>query len=198
MKNPFIIPILSILKAHNKGLSEYEILRSLKSQFPDFCKLADDSNLCLFRQHFLVMNALYQLQSQLLQDEGLILSISPLKIQIDFTVTQETSTDTKKNQTELKFSAEKKIINYYLDWDEYIKTDEAEVEALLESFFKGLHNPSAIEEAFRTLQLPKTASSHEIRNQYRKLISRSHPDKGGSASDFIELKEAYELLSSRK
>ncbi|WP_191602200.1 DNA-J related domain-containing protein [Marinomonas algicola] len=198
MKNPFILPILSILKTHPDGLSEYEILRALKIQFPEFCSLAKESSLCLFRQHFLVMNALYQLQTQLWLEEGLTLSISPTHIQINFNQRPKNNVNEKKGQTQVKDSAEAKIISYYLDWNEYIKTDEAEVEALLQSFFKGLHNPSATEHAYKTLKLHKNASYNEIKNQYRKLASLSHPDKGGSATEFIELREAFELLSSRK
>lgn len=198
MNNPFVIPILSMLKTNADGLSEYEILRYLKTQFPEFCSLAEDAGLCLFRQHFLIMNALYQLQMQLWQEEGLKLAISPTHIQIHFTSTPKNNINVKKHQTQVKDSAEAKIISYYLDWSEYTKTNETEVEALLQSFFKGLHNPSATEHAYKTLKLHKNASYTEIKTQYRKLASLSHPDKGGSTSEFIELREAFELLSSLK
>ncbi|MFT2112451.1 DNA-J related domain-containing protein [Marinomonas sp. 2405UD68-3] len=201
MKNPFIIPILSILKEHKEGLPEFDIIRTLKSQFPDFSTLATDANLCLFRQHFLVMNALYQLQTQLWQDEKLKLSISPMHIQIDFSYLNKlppSKHDEKIQGTNVNHSAEVKLANYYLDWSEYTDTDEAEVKLLLDNFFKGMQHPIKFDQAYKTLNLPKDATYSEIKKQYRSLASQAHPDKGGSSTKFIELREAFELLSHHK
>ncbi len=201
MKNPFIIPILSILKQHKEGLAEFDIIRELKSQFPDFCTLAKDANLCLFRQHFLVMNALYQLQTQLWQEENLKLTISPIHIRIDFSFVKsdkDTEQDSKTERTDVNHSAEVKLASYYLNWQEYTDTDEAEVRSLLDNFFKGIQQPKKMNEAYEILNLPKDATYAEIKKQYRALASQAHPDRGGSATKFIELREAFELLAHNK
>lgn len=132
MKNPLITPILAMLKAQPHGLKEFDILKSLQNQFPEFSQLADDTNLQLFRQHFLIMNALYQLQSQLWQEDNLMLSIEATQIRLLSTQHISTSDNTSINN-----SPDAKLAAYYLDWSEYEKTDEADVARLLDSFYKG-------------------------------------------------------------
>ncbi|KAI8072681.1 hypothetical protein BC940DRAFT_330147 [Gongronella butleri] len=47
---------------------------------------------------------------------------------------------------------------------------------------------------FRILQLPRTASSQEIKQQYIKLAKQHHPDCGGSETQFRQVQEAYLFL----
>lgn len=47
---------------------------------------------------------------------------------------------------------------------------------------------------YETLFLDRTATSEQIRQAYRKLVQKEHPDKGGSAESFKTIKEAYEVL----
>jgi len=54
---------------------------------------------------------------------------------------------------------------------------------------------------YKILGLPDNAPIHNVRKQYRKLVMRYHPDKNPSASSqkrFIEIKEAYEILTGKK
>lgn len=56
-----------------------------------------------------------------------------------------------------------------------------------------MHDP------YQTLDLPKTASAEEITSAYRKLSRKYHPDLNPgdekSKEKFLQVKEAYELLS---
>ncbi|BFM50426.1 DNA-J related domain-containing protein [Marinomonas sp. THO17] len=190
MKNPLIAPILSMLKARPHGLKEFDILKSLQAQFPEFSQLADDTNLQLFRQHFLIMNALYQLQSRLWQEDNLMLSIEATHIRL--LTTQHTTTS---DNTNLNNSAEAKLAAYYLDWNEYEKTDETDVARLLKSFYKGICHPGDRRTALKTLKLAEdNPSKNSIKQQYRKLAQQYHPDRGGDQETFISLREAYEQL----
>lgn len=110
MKNPLITAILALLKEHLGGISEFEILKVLKNQFPELKQLAEDANLQLFRQHFLIMNALYQLQESLWQDEQLVLSITALEISLlpALPVEQTSGLDLGSN-------VDAKLAAYYLD-----------------------------------------------------------------------------------
>lgn len=190
MKNPLITPILAMLKAQPHGLKEFDILKSLQNQFPEFSQLADDTNLQLFRQHFLIMNALYQLQSQLWQEDNLMLSIEATQIRLLSTQHISTSDNTSINN-----SPDAKLAAYYLDWSEYEKTDEADVARLLDSFYKGICHTGDRRSALKVLELEEdNPSKNSIKQQYRKLAQQHHPDRGGDQEIFISLREAYEHL----
>ena len=190
MRNPLVASILTLLKAHPDGISEFDILKTLKQQHPTFNELADDANLQLFRQHFLIMNALYQLQGRLWREDNLVLEISSLKIKLT-----SKSVIPKAQQQELDNSADVKLAAYYLDWQEYQKTDEAEVSRLLESFYLGTCYQTGRQEALKTLAIDhENPSKVEIKQHYRKLVQKHHPDLGGDPETFIALRQAYEQL----
>ena len=48
---------------------------------------------------------------------------------------------------------------------------------------------------YATLGVAKTASEDEIKQAYRRLASKHHPDKGGDTQKFQEIEEAYRVLS---
>ena len=190
MRNPLIAAILTLLKKNLSGISEFEILKTLREQFPAFNQLAKDENLQLFRQHFLIMNALYQLQANLWQDEKLALSIHTLQIKLLPSVpVAQADTRTLTNDVDTKLAA------YYLDWNEYEKTDESEVSRLINSFYQRMHLDGDIQSALNTLEITSlTPSKTEIKQQYRKLVQKHHPDAGGNPETFIEIRQAYEQL----
>jgi hypothetical protein len=190
MKNPLVGPILAILKKSPSGISEFDILKALKDLLPAFSQLADDNNLQLFRQHFLIMNALYQLQTSLWQDENLILDITATRITL-FSASQVNLSES----TTLSDSVDAKLAAYYLDWDEYEKTDINEVSRLLNSFFKGIDLNGNRDAALKTLEIESdNPSKADIKLQYRKLAQQHHPDRGGDQDIFIDLRQAYEYL----
>ncbi|WP_133012297.1 DNA-J related domain-containing protein [Marinomonas flavescens] len=190
MRNPLIGPILHILKKHPEGVGEFEILKTLKQQIPELTDIATDVNLQLFRQHFLIMNALYQLQSSLWQEESLSLSISATHIRI-LPRTQVPLS----NSRDINNSVDAKLAAYYLDWHEYEKTNEEDVSSLLSSFYQGIYLTGDREAALEALQLTQSSpSKEEIKRQYRKLAHQTHPDRGGDTDAFISLRQAYECL----
>tara|TARA_R110000764_G_scaffold9539_2_gene30523 strand:- start:1643 stop:2221 length:579 start_codon:yes stop_codon:yes gene_type:complete len=190
MKNPLVGPILVILKNHPNGMSEFDILKALKERLPEFSQLAEDNNLLLFRQHFLIMNALYQLQSSLWQEDNLTLHISAMRIHL-VSATQIKRSDS----TILSDSVDAKLAAYYLDWEEYEKTGIDEVSHLLNSFYKGISLSGDRESALKTLQIQSTNPTKTvIKQQYRKLAQQHHPDRGGDQDLFIDLRQAYEYL----
>lgn len=192
MNNPLIEPILSILEASDKGISEFELLRQLESQVPLFDELGDDPDLKLFRKHFLIMNALYQLQRKLWQEDEVRLYISPLQIHLEAVAEVENS-----QSSEVEDGAEAKLAAYYLDWDEYDNTDAEDVAALLKGFYNKLFNHDDTEKALKLLGIKENSTKLEIKRAYRLLVKKAHPDKGGDAKKFIKLRKAYEHLISQ-
>lgn len=51
---------------------------------------------------------------------------------------------------------------------------------------------------YAVLGVPKGASKEEIKKAFHKLAHKYHPDKGGDASKFKEINEAYQVLSDDK
>lgn len=43
-------------------------------------------------------------------------------------------------------------------------------------------------------KIKKSSSQEEFKKEYKKLILKHHPDKGGNSSMFIKIKEAYDNL----
>lgn len=50
------------------------------------------------------------------------------------------------------------------------------------------------DEAYRVLGVRPPFSADQLKSAYRKAAKKYHPDFGGSASDFIKAKEAFDLL----
>jgi hypothetical protein len=190
MKSPLTTVILNLLKSNLKGISEYEILQTLKEKIPEFNNLAKDETLQLFRQHFLIMNALYQLQNSLWTDEKVLLSIHVLEIKL-----LDTKQLTLSNSKGLSSHVDAKLAAYYLDWSEYEKTDQCDVTNLINSFYKRMGLEYNKQSALDVLGIEsKYPSEGEIKQQYRKLVRIHHPDTGGNPEIFIEIRQAYEQL----
>lgn len=49
-------------------------------------------------------------------------------------------------------------------------------------------------EALQTLGLPADATWDMVERVYRRLAAKHHPDKGGDAARFREIRAAYEIL----
>ncbi|TBR44226.1 molecular chaperone DnaJ [Marinomonas agarivorans] len=192
MHNPLIEPVLAILEQNPLGISEYKLLKELDLTTQVFSELEGDEKLILFRKHFLIMNALYRLQTQLWQEDKIKLRVSPLNIVIE----QQTASLTSSSTTHLDDATEAKLAAYYLDWNEYNKTQTGDVEALLTGFYRKLYEGNDTQKALDVLELSENCSKEMIKKAYRQRIKHAHPDKGGDPQHFIKLRRAYEHLLS--
>jgi hypothetical protein len=184
--NPLIVPILRILKAERAALSEYELIRRLEAEDIEVVATrVASADLTLFKKHFLVMNALYRLQEELLAEQCL-LRISPLAI--DITGMDQTGS------VNVPDAAHFKLREYYLDWCNFDQTGEAEVTRLLAGFWLRYAANEKQQDALNVLGLEPAADWSMIREQYRRMAALHHPDKGGDGRRFIEIREAYETL----
>ena len=186
-------PILQdILLNNSDGLSEFELFNRLKSPpYELFSADALRDPLSLFQSHFILFNALYQLGDQWLQNKTGLLQIHCSCIRRD---PWEAGHNGVVKQDKLRA--------YYLDWTNLSDTDQSQVEAMLDSFwtaYSGMpsqtqNNNMPLQQALDLLALTSPFSLQQLKQQYRKMLHKHHPDKGGNNGQTVRLHNAYERL----
>ncbi|WP_028469399.1 DNA-J related domain-containing protein [Neptunomonas japonica] len=206
MHNPITAIILATLRKYPQGFNEYTLIQAIESAGL-FDALDSNLDVALFQKHFLTMNALYQLQVSLWEEETLYLEISALRIHLDTGRVEtnqikstahtrlEGSTANNIKETLPEQSRNEALRSYYLDWSHYNSADEASVKQLLNSFWERFLNPEQRVTALNTLEISDNVPSPAtIKQQFRLLAAKHHPDKGGDPDSFIAIREAYEIL----
>lgn len=182
--NPLIAPLLALLQQAAGSYKVHELMAALRQQGA-IPQLADDERLQLFRVNFLIMNALYQLQAEFWQ-EGWWLVISTLDIRLE----QLAETPDASHA----FALSENLRSYYLDWQVFWQTDRAEVEGLLNRFWRAYDCEGHKTEALALFDLHEGASQEVIRRRWRELALQHHPDRGGNAETFIRIRWAWQCL----
>ena len=185
-KNPFVIPILEILKQAEAELGEYDIIQQLEQQGFEFPVQDDSYEMTMFKKHFITMNALYQLQQELFED-GYYLSITAVRVSL-------LAIHDQAGRLPAVDEGEAKLRDYYLDWSHFDKTSQQHVEQLLTSFWEKYFAIDRQQQALGILGLSEDSSWQDIQRRYRQLAGRHHPDRGGDHARFIEVREAFEVL----
>jgi DnaJ-domain-containing protein 1 len=186
--NPLIPAILQVLRQAEKTLAIHELLQELKA-VAKIPSLDDDVQLALFKLNWLMMNALYQLQMQLIE-EGYFLSISTLDIHLEPARELASASAQQISCQPLR--------DYYLNWGHFSDTTKEEVQALLDGVWQEYISGDEQAKAYQVLGLEEGASIRLIRKTYRSLAGRYHPDKGGDPIKFMEIREAYEILKKAR
>ncbi|MGL4249177.1 MAG: DNA-J related domain-containing protein [Aeromonas sp.] len=182
--NPLTAPLLALLQQATDSYKVHELMAALRQQ-EKIPHLADDEQLQLFRVNFLIMNALYQLQAEL-YEAGWWLGISTLDIRLEPLA--------ENPEASRAFALGEHLRSYYLDWPIFWQTDRAEVEALLNRFWRTYDREGHKAEALALLDLAEGASQEAIRRRWRELALQHHPDRGGNAETFIRIRWAWECL----
>lgn len=185
----FLEHVASIIEHSERPIDEYELITRLKDQqtfiaIEKSCQ--QQPQLLLFRKHFTVMNALYQLQPIFWQQQQ-HLNISALEIFLQ-------PVKKELNTTNINVNCDSGLRDYYLNWENYLSTGEAEVSALLSDFWIKYSKLDKRQAALELFELPSHATSRDITQRYRQLMSTHHPDKGGNSEMFIQYREAWEIL----
>jgi hypothetical protein len=185
MNNPLIIPILGYLRERNIACSLIDLVKLCEQNLLIIVGRDVDPQVAIFQKNFFVMNALYQIQEDILS-EGFLLEIFPLDISIvpSFDGGQGELTTRDIN-----------LARYYLDWSNLNSITVEDIETLFSQFWQEYRAVDSIDAALTTLGLDKNVGWLDIRQAYKKKITTCHPDKGGRADDFIEIRKAYEILS---
>lgn len=182
--------IQNFIDSHPEGFKEFTLMKYLEQHNSTIQKLEGNDELTLFKKHFLIMNTLYKLQDFYHREQGNTLLISATKIEFaEYTA----GTSSKHLSPE---SSNAKLKAYYLDWSNLVDMDQESVEKLLDDFWSKFFALDERKEALELLGLASTASEKEIKSKFKYLAAQHHPDRGGDAETFIQIRLAYETLTS--
>ena len=185
--NPLIPAILDLLNRSGKTLKIYQILSDLDADIAAPLVATDDYHLAIFRKNYWLMNALFRLQSALLE-QGYFLKIG--QVEVSLLVASPSA------GAEISDDSDGPLREFYLDWAHYHEAGVDEVISLLKSFWSHYDSSDNVKSALHVfgLEYSQDYDWELIKIRYRKLASQYHPDRGGDAAQFITLREAYEIL----
>lgn len=185
--------VQQVLNEHPSGLSEYALIQQLKSRHSAFAQVNLSDPLSLFRTHFMLFHVLYLLRDRLRHASQYDLLIHPLSIRLQPATQAQAQTAAVGHEDTLRA--------YYLDITQLTSTDRAAVEALLYGGLTGLAQPHCVTHALTELDLDQPAhslSAQVIRQQYRVLVSRHHPDRGGCTARLQRINQAMDTLRQHR
>jgi hypothetical protein len=179
-----IIQIIDDYLVENTSVREFELIQHLKrlGQEP-FSEFNISVSKDLFRAHFLLKHALYNLQNIYFQEAKFVLDIGLVHIIREPFVSGESS-----------LTSHDSVKAYYLDISHYFETEEDEVNDLLNQFWRKFLVQDDKQAALSVLELPLAADYSQVKMQYKKLAQLHHPDKGGCEERFKKISAAKRLL----
>lgn len=182
--NPLVPAVLQVLCERAGSLAIHQLLQQVKKRYT-IPPLDSDAQVAVYKLNWLIMNALYQLQTDFYQ-QGYYLHISTLDIHL------EALSDNAN--AEVKPSSNEALRDYYLDWRRFSETSKEQVEDLLAGMWRYAISDEKAQNAYTILGLEPHTTIAQVRKRYRHLASRYHPDKGGTAEEFMQVREAYEII----
>jgi DnaJ-domain-containing protein 1 len=198
--NPYLAPILSEIDQfldQHPLTHEHSLIKHLqKTQTEPFQHFHLSQSKDLFNAHFLCMHALYHLKNQYAQQGEFLLRIHAIQIErinihaLDSADQSQILTALNDHQLMLNDPLE----SYYLDSRHYFETQEDDIHAMLKSFWQCYLAQDEKAASLDILELPRHADHKMIQQQYRRLAQKHHPDKGGCAARFNEIRQAKSIL----
>lgn len=176
---------IEIYLLENCPTREFDIIRYLQSikRIPENVL---QQSLSMFRCHFLIFNCLYRLKikGHLLQQYSL--DISSLQIRLVNFKQNHRVNNALDNYDPLAC--------FYLDFEHVNQMDELEINKLLDNFWQNYFTPKQHSQALKELDLTAPVDIKTIKKQYRRLVMRHHPDRGGDPHKLVAINQAMSCL----
>jgi hypothetical protein len=130
------------------------------------------------------------------QDAQLEISVFNIKKSfIDVSNTSKESTAKHSSAEKASLLNSDPLAQYYLDWSHFSTTDSDDVDQLLNNFWKKVWVPQKdIQQALIIMELEVLVPLPQLKQQYRRLAQRFHPDKGGDSDHFKKICQAFHQL----
>lgn len=191
MHNPLLAPTAYLLQQYPQGLSEFELIKLLQERCDFIPDAFSGDSLSLFRTHFLLFNALYQLQASWLNEGAGYVSVDALRIQYF------PSSESSASQVQGLIAAQSEALrDYYLDMTNLTEMEREDVESLLKSFWLKYAASDQRMSALAVLELVDPVTMSDIKLAYRRKAMALHPDRGGDVQALQEVNAAMDLLKT--
>lgn len=199
-----LVDILSTKKSlFVAGITEYELINILKkAPFRLFDEDALRDPFMLFKTHFVLFHALYQLKTHWIEQREGFLDIHALSIKLNLFNASDLMQSSADESTTVLDKPDL-LAEYYLDWGNFEKTDRDTVDTLLDAFWKKMeqddgsgYEQSDIEKAHLVLGVPKDSpvTLQQLKRIYKRTLQSAHPDKGGTQQEAQSVIQAYQIL----
>lgn len=190
--------VWQILNAE-ETISEYRLMLHLASKGLEEFK-PDLEPLTMFRSHFLLFHLLYRLQDRWHEECRGWLSIHTTDIHLD----ENSPVANASGNSQSELLNHDPIKSYYLDYNEFLSTQQEDVLGLLDDFWRTMAgeplqpiDSAAKSNALETLGLEEESlSSQQVKQRFRALCQQHHPDKGGDPKRFRQICDAKDILLS--
>jgi len=181
-----------LLETSEKAVSEYTIIQHLNEQGWALSLAAADASQ-LFKTHFLVYHALYQLQVEYWQEQQRLLDITALKIGFIDHHHSSNSTSLPAGES-VSYENHQALRAYYLDLSQLEQATTASVDELLTQFWSRFVASDDQVKALSLFDLPANTDSKTVKQRYRSLAMSHHPDRGGDSEYFKQINWAFGVL----
>ena len=115
----------------------------------------------------------------------------------DIILRRKTSYDSE----DLESKKDKTYEKYHSDWSDDYEELGTRKNTKEDKEFREASENSTLPNYYKILEISQDATQDEIKNQYRKLAKRTHPDKTKDKETediMIEINKAYEILSDKE
>ncbi|ADC71002.1 heat shock protein DnaJ domain protein [Thioalkalivibrio sp. K90mix] len=178
--------VLEAVREYPRGCTEHGLIAQLRDlDVEPFAAARLQEPLSLFQTHFVLFHCLYRLRDQL-AGQGEWLRIHCLDIGVEPLPVVDAGSGLPARGDPLRA--------YYLDLMRLERMDAAAVEALLGEFWSHLARDQQREQALEVLGLEDPVDAAAIRQQYRRLAQRHHPDRGGDTATLQRINAARWVL----
>lgn len=176
--------ILSTLADNPQGVDAYFLIKILQnSSCEEFPKVRLTEHLPLFRTNFLLFHCLYRLRDTLWQNQQFQLDISTLHIALR-----------PYQAGNIDLAHYDPMRAYFLNLAQLEITTETDVANLLASFWTKSQANEQRAQALAELELQEPVDYEVIKQQYRRLAMRYHPDRGGDNNRLQAINTAMTIL----
>lgn len=165
----------------HRTVKEYDLISLLRQEITAYALAPLAEQMELFRCHFLLRHALYQLRNEWRLATASELFISALYIE-----------NRAWQAGEIGLQKYDRLADFYLDLNNLETITEQEISLLINGFWNQFLQNNARKRLCELLGLATEIDDENLKKCWRKAILRLHPDKGGDSEQFKQVQSAYD------